>query len=356
MKHSICAAALAVLLAACEITGIDDAGPGVVAGIDLDPLFAAATADEIAAVVADWSSRDVSVRDYRQILVEERELAGRAMRVEIVSHFVAGQTHYGAVVVPAGASARSLPVMMYLHGGDGGVSVDGEVGFVLQFFADLRDDFVVVVPSFRDEPLRYGDERWQSEGPASPWNYDVDDALALLNVALETVPEADADRVAAFGMSRGAAVGMLMSARDPRVDRVVEFFGPTDFFGDFVQEVTIEALEGRPRDLPGLDFMNEHFLIPLREGQLQAVDLRPEIVRRSAVLFVDRMPLVQAHHGDADTVVPVSQARSLIRAMESAGKAAPEFEGFIYAGGEHNPISLPFGFDRAVEFLRPLLR
>ncbi len=288
-------------------------------------------------------------------MTDQASFAGRGFRIEIVSHLVTGQRHYGAFVIPDGAAAGSLPIMMYLHGGDGGISVDGEVGFVTQFFSDLTDDFVYVVPSFRDEPLRYDGQAWQSEGPASPWNYDVDDAIALLNAAIEHVPEADASRIASFGLSRGGGVGLLMAARDSRVQRVVEFFGPTDFFGPFVQDVTIEALNGQPRNLPGLDFMNENFLIPLANGELQTIDLRPELVRRSAVLFVDRIGPTQVHHGLADTVVPFSQTQRLMDAMDSAGKSAPEFEGFLYEDGEHNPITLPGAFDRTNAFLRTLV-
>ncbi len=345
----------AILLVGCDFTyaDIEPDLPGVVNGIDLNPLFEPATAAEIQAIKADWATRDVSVRGYQLEHTDQAEFGGRAFEVEIVSHVVAGQRHYGAIMTPASATGQ-IPVLMYLHGGDGGVSADGEVGFVTQFFGDLRDDFVIVVPSFRDEPLRYGGLSWQSEGPASPWNYDVDDAIALLNVALETNDHADPERVASFGMSRGGAVAMLMAARDSRVDQVVEFFGPTDFFGKFVQDVAIETLSGSPSQLPGVVYMNDNYLLPLAQGELQAVDLRPQLVMRSAVLFVNDMPALQMHHGEADTVVPVSQAHLLLEAMESAGKSAPDFEGFLYEGGEHNPVTLVGAFERATEFLRPL--
>ncbi|MBO6574738.1 MAG: dienelactone hydrolase family protein [Rhodothermales bacterium] len=357
MKHLFLPVAAALVIAACDHTyaEIEPEGPGIVNGIDLDPLFAPPTVAEVQAIRADWASRDTGVYDYNLVLAEQRRFNSTDMRVEIVSHRVGGTTHYGGIVVPEGSARGSMPVLLYLHGGDGGVSLDGEVAFVLQFFGALQDDWVVVVPSFRDEPLRYNGQSWRSDGPASPWNYDVDDAMALLSVAIETVPEIDPSRVASVGFSRGGAVAMLMSARDRRVDRVVEFFGPTDFFGPFVQDVAIETMQGMPRDLPGVDFMNENYLIPLANGEVSAASLRPQLVMRSAVLFVDQIAPLQAHHGDADTVVPVSQADLLIRAMDSAGKRPPDFEGFLYDNGEHNPITLPFAFDRTAEFLRPLV-
>jgi dipeptidyl aminopeptidase/acylaminoacyl peptidase len=346
---------LALLLVGCDFTYAEPESLGTVGGVDMDALFRAPSSGEIAAVTAEWASRDVSVQGFQREMTDQATFGGLSMRVEVVSHLVTGLRHYGAFLIPDGASVGSTAIMMYLHGGDAGISVDGEVGLVTQFFGDVTDDFIYVIPSFRDEAVRYNGRTWKSEGPPSPWDYDVDDAMALLSAAIENVPEADPTRIASFGMSRGAGVGLLMSARDPRVERVLDFFGPTDFFGPFVQDVATEALNGSPRNLPGLDYLNETFLTPLSSGQLRIEDLRPELVRRSAVLFVDRIAATQVHHGLADTVVPATQAQRLMDAMETAGKRAPDFEGFLYEGGEHNPITLPGAFESANVFLKTLL-
>ena len=52
--------------------------------------------------------------------------------------------------------------------------------------------------------------------------------------------------------------------RDQRIDAVVEFFGPTDFFGEYAREIFEEALEGELRDLPGLEYFNETVIQPGR--------------------------------------------------------------------------------------------
>ena len=142
-----------------------------------------------------------------------------------------------------------------------------------------------------------------------------------------------------------------MAVRDRRIDAVVEFFGPTDFFGPFVRGVVEDALRGRPRDLPGLTYLDAQFIQPLQRGELTIQDVRPELIRRSAVYFVDRLPQVQVHHGTADSIVPVSQAQSLIDAMRAAGRTAPAFEFYLYPGGGLDPISLVGSLDRTVLFL-----
>ena len=342
-------------LSATQTFGVTvDAAGG---GSDLDALFAAPTAMEIAQIEAEWQTREPEVGGVR--LEQDSEVPavlGGPLRVRILSHTVGGLRHYGAVVTPVGAEPGSLPVILYTHGGDDGVNIDQieRVNLLLQL-QDLSAGFVV--PSYRSEPVQLGDQVFLSEGPPSPWDRDVDDTVSLLSVAFDQAPELDEERVAILGLSRGGAVGLLTAARDPRIEAVVEFFGPTDLFGDYAREIFQEALEGELRDLPGLDYLNENVIVPWKEGALSNAAARLELVRRSGVYFVDRLPPVQLHHGTADTVVAVSQAERLIEAMREAGKTEEEFEPHIYDGASHelDPLLAAGAATRAIDFLRPFL-
>ena len=192
---------------------------------------------------------------------------------------------------------------------------------------------------------------FRSEGAPSPWDRDVDDALALVSATLANEPAADPGRIAVLGFSRGAGVGLLMAARDPRIDAVVDFFGPTDFFDPWVRGLVEEALEGRPRNLPGLAWLTEQYLQPLRRGDLTLQAVRTELVRRSVTLFASTLPAVQVHHGTADGVVSFSQAERLDQAMRAQGRSAPGYQFYIYPGGDHNPLTLPGSVDRTAAFL-----
>ena len=338
-------------LSATQTFGVTvDAAGG---GSDLDALFAAPTAMEIAQVVAEWQTREPEVGG-----VQDSEIAAGlgSLRVRILSHTVGGFRHYGAVVTPVGAELGSLPVILYAHGGDSGVEIEDT--FLLNSILQLQGlSAALVIPSYRSEPLQLGNQVFLSEGPPSPWDRDVDDTISLLSVAFEQAPELDEERVAILGLSRGGAVGLLTAARDPRIDAVVEFFGPTDLFGDYAREIFQEALEGELRDLPGLDYLNENVIVPWKEGALSNAAARLELVRRSGVYFVDRLPPVQLHHGTADTVVAVSQAERLIEAMREAGKTEEEFEPHIYDGAGHelDPLLAAGAATRAIDFLRPFL-
>lgn len=345
---------LVVLVALALLSSCDDAsGPGdrIVEGVDFAELFAPPTAAEIDAILDEWSARDVSARDVSELVDSVLSIGTTQAALRIVSHDVAGVEHIGAIMTPVGATPGSLPVLVFAHGGDGGQSLDAILPLLPLFLGDAAAAFVFIVPSFRSEPLVFAGTEYRSGGEPSPWDRDVDDALALLNVALETTPEADPQRIAVLGFSRGAAVGMLMAIRDARIDAVVEFFGPTDFFGPFVQDVVEEALRGSPRDLPGLDFLNTTFIQPLKRGTLAIEDVRPELLRRSPVYFAEMLPQLQVHHGTDDATVPVGEAERLIEVMQALGRGEPEFQFYIYEGGVHDPLTLTGSIERTRSFL-----
>jgi acetyl esterase/lipase len=341
------------LLAACSDSASGPA-PRIIAGVDFNALFAPPTAAERAAILAGWQTRDISAQGVREEARTSFSLGAKAATLRVLSHTVGGIRHYGAVIVADGAALRSLPVLVYNHGGDHGTGVE-DVALISVGLGSLADKFVYVVPSFRSEPLRVGAVTYSSEGDPSPWDRDVDDALALMNAAIATTSAANSDRLGVIGFSRGGGVALLMGIRDPRISQVIEFFGPTDFFDGFMQQVTEEALLGNPRDLPGMDFLNATVIQPLKEGRISIAQARREMLLRSAVQFAERLPAVQVHHGTADDVVDVSQARSLISTMERLGRSAPEFEAYLYEGAGHDPLAFTGSPARTVAFLNRLL-
>ncbi len=328
-------------------------GP-IVGGVDLGAVFALPTAGEVAAVRTEWAARAPVPADVRVELERPFPVGRTPGTLRVVSHLVDGNRHYGAVVIPE--SAAPLPVLVLLHGGDQGVALDGaDLLAIVLALGDVADDFVYAIPSFRSEPLELEGQVFLSGGTPSPWDRDVDDAMAFLGATLATTPGADPDRIAAVGISRGGLVALLMGVRDPRVDRVVELMGPTDFFDEYVQDLVTQLLEGEPRDLPGLSTLDEQFLQPLQRGEITVNDFRRELIRRSVVLFAADLPPLQLHHGTADPVVSVSQAESLIAAMDALGRGPPVFEAYLYQGGVHNPLMFPGSVDRVTAFLAPLL-
>ncbi|MEM6646058.1 MAG: acyl-CoA thioester hydrolase/BAAT C-terminal domain-containing protein [Bacteroidota bacterium] len=347
MRRAVLLSSLALMVG---LWGCDQGGENGSDLVDFETVFAPPTDVELSAIRADWASRDVSAQQVAVVAEGAIDLRfDVSAQVRIVSHRVAGVTHYGAVIIPDGL-AEGAPIMVYSHGGDEGTSVDEAVQ-VASVLGTEVGRFVYVVPSFRDEPLAYGEQTFQSDGPASPWDFDVDDALALIEVALQLEPRADGEQIGVLGFSRGSAVALLMAVRDPRIDLVVDYFGPTDFFSPFSQDLMRNALDGEPRDLPGVDVLTQEYLFPLRDGQLNEAEFRLQLIRRSPLYFAADFPSVQVHHGTADDTVPVTESDRLAEAIEALGGAAPPFAYFRYEGGEHFPTDLVGSLSRTAAFI-----
>ena len=341
---------LILCVIACWLIGCDSTGTNEdEVLVDLEALFVPPTASELAAIQEEWAGRDVSVRDVEVLTEATISAAGfPESTIQIVSHTVSGLAHVGAIIVPNGAEPGSLPVLVYNHFGDEGIDINATLGLISLGLTGINSNFVLVAPAFRSEVLTFDGQDYPAQGPESPWDFDVDDSMALLNVALERVPAADSSRIGMLGVSRGGGVSLLMAARDPRIDLVIEYFGPTDFFVESGQETTEEALRGEVRDLPGLDFLNTTYLFPLQEGTTTLDEVRLEYIRRSPVYFVDDLPLVQVHHGNQDDIVPVDHAISLEQALNASSKPASEYEVYYYPTAGHDFLQMPESFSRII--------
>jgi dipeptidyl aminopeptidase/acylaminoacyl peptidase len=328
----------------------------IVAGVNLTLLFAPPTDPEILTILTEWTARAPAAAGVVELRAEDIPLGLGQARLQIVSHEVDGNSHVGAILTPAGAQARSLPILLFAHGGDHGANVEEALNILPLIMGDMLNRFVYVVPAFRAEPLSYKGTSYLAEGSPSPWDRDVDDAMALVSVTAQTVAAADPNRIAVVGASRGGCVGLLMGIRDPRIDLVSEFAGPTDFFGPFVQRAVEDALLGNPPNLPGADFLNATLVQPLKNGALTIAAARLELLRRSPVYFANRLPALQVHHGTADNVVPVTEAQRLIAVMEGLGRRPPQFESYIYEGADHQTLLYqPLSIGRLRTFLARLL-
>ncbi|HEU0013202.1 MAG TPA: prolyl oligopeptidase family serine peptidase [Longimicrobium sp.] len=319
------------------------------AGELLDALFAPPRASELAAVRADWAARDTGVRGWRVEWRHEDRGQGRTLAV---SHVVDGFRHYGLVRIPPGGAGRRLPVLVVAHGGDAGATR-------YQFFRQgaAARGWVQVVPSFRSERLIAAPLRWyRSEGPPSPWDRDVDDAMALLGGVLEHVPEADPSRVAVLGRSRGGGVALLMAARDPRVQGVVTWAAPTDFLLPEVRRLAQRAIRSRVARLPGAGYLADSVLFALRDGRTTVERARLELVRRSAAYFAERLPPAMIHHGMLDDEVPVAHGERIDAALRSRSAGSPPHEYHRYPDGGHRPVSMPGSAARTDAFLGRIAR
>jgi hypothetical protein len=351
-------------LPACDSGGL----PRNPAGIDFERLFAEPTAEELASVEAEWAARSNPVRD-TQIVAQA--VQDSAFTVYVVAHTQADAdgtpfTHYGFVRIPRGNDER-LPVLVFHHDGDDGVTLSDALG-TLDLFPEITARAIVVAPVYRSEALVADLDSLGATYPAggtpSPWDRDVDDAIGFLDAALALFPGvADSTRIGALGLGRGGNTALLHAVRDGRLDVVVEYYAPADFVatgtGHPAYGLTQAALQGDPEvlALPGIGYLTDEVFEPLAEETLSYEAARLALIRRSPGLFATRLTDTQLHHHQADDVIPVGFTLAFVERVEASafdGALADHLYSGPPPGGVetvHSPEALPESLERTERFL-----
>jgi len=140
---------------------------------------------------------------------------------------------YANLYAPVGAEL--LPVVVILHGAEGGTEASDRYGPIL-----ARLGYAVV-------GLPYYSPDWGDYGPPQPLpgiaGSFVDiriDQLAELRDVLATMPQADVEHFGLFGASKGSEFALIAASRYPWIDAVVAYT-PTDLVWEGWGLETIEA-------------------------------------------------------------------------------------------------------------------
>jgi dipeptidyl aminopeptidase/acylaminoacyl peptidase len=279
------------------------------------------------------------------VVIHDSILLSNSNTLHIISHQVEGLRHYGAVSIPANSKSKKLPVIVLATGGDGmHKEFDLQQDFnhaAVQFpnflGADLDGKFVVVIPSFRGQELKIGGKKYLSEGKVSDsFGGATTDALAFLNVTLKNFTQANENRIAIIGGSRGGTVALLASARDKRIQRTIAVAAPTD----------MKSLYELYPDQFKLLFFND-----LLTGKISENEARRQFISISPIYFADELPLVQLHHDKNDPFVPAYFAEKLTSKLKTMGKS---IDTYFYDEGIHGFWSDQNYWKRVQEFIRPL--
>lgn len=291
----------------------------------LEALFAPPTAAEIAAVRDDWASRDLAPRDVVEIGTVQISIRGVAFVAHVLRHTVHAQSHVSVVFVPATAT-RPLPVIIDARGVDPDFTpLDLDLGSrAMRQLGAASERFVFVVPAFRGETLVLAGQSYRAAGdPANGWDGATDDAIASLSVALERIPVTDAERVIAFGQSRGGTIALLLGIRDTRIDLVFAQAAPADWFSamdqggwrtaDILRAALADGVPPAPREAGGQFY--QRVIQPVHEGRLDLASTRLRMLASSPAWFAGDLGHVIALYGEEDRSVPVANAQVMDAAL-----------------------------------------
>ena len=310
----------------------------------IELVFAKPTAAEINAVEKDWENRDLRPAGVREEVNSTIQLGDWTARIRIVSHLVHGSRHYGAIIYSDDAAERRAPVILMAKGvSPNYFALDLKDSTQPTIMGELSNRFVFVYPSFRGEVLNFKDRSFTSEGDRrNALDGATDDTIALLNVALETTPAADPERICAYGHSRGGNVALLTGIRDQKVDCVVDLAGPTDWFylmgtnGWTEQELWTEAVNTRatPQQPGGQNV--ERFLGKAIDGKADLTAVRHNMIASSPIYFAKRLPRAQLHYGMEDPFVPVRNGYEFVAELKKQKVPPSHYKVFFYPGEGHD--------------------
>ncbi|WP_299218228.1 prolyl oligopeptidase family serine peptidase [uncultured Aquimarina sp.] len=318
MKSSFMVIILLGFLTACDKDDFLD-------NFDNQILFATPTEVELNAISQDWTSRDLSPDDYR--LEQIIELTSNGAILKIVSYRVNGFKEYGALIIPE--SSIPLPIRMQIFGFSKEVTTNS-------FRLNLNDDsdlpFIFAIPALRGQSLRITINNEEYTTPTSEGRHcdafdgATDDALAFLNIIESTETNADFNRVAVNGGSRGGTVALLMGEHDERIKRVVGVVAPTNM------------LELTSRNENDTTYQCQ-FLQELVSGNITIEEARYKMIASSPIYFAKNLPLTQLHMAENDQNVPLSQGEQLLDVMTNLG-LGESFELFVYENRTHSNIGM----------------
>ncbi|MDH4156150.1 MAG: prolyl oligopeptidase family serine peptidase [candidate division Zixibacteria bacterium] len=213
--------------------------------------------------------------------------------VERLTYISDGLKVKGCVARPS--QPGKCPVLIWNRGGsfDRGALDDLRAYLVLASTAVWG--YVVLATHYRGNKGGEGEEDWAGS--------DVNDALNLLKVA-EQMPDADTDRVAIEGASRGGMTTYRALTMDDRFRCAIVHAGIAD----------LVALEKQKKDFS--KFLHKLF------GHLPPEEKLHLLKSRSAVYFADKLPRhtpILIMHGTHDERVPLEQSIALVEQLERFG-------------------------------------
>lgn len=333
-------------------------------GIDMTSLVADPTPEEIQLAWETVNQRDRSVKG----LIEEDTfslfLSGYPAMAKIVSHVVDSNRHYGGIIIPQTDEAQRLPVLVYLEGFGQqapAVWINQNDLLLTHLGKDYWHKFIIVIPSYRGQTLYFNDSTnnqisYKSEGERKDaFDGAAEDALGLLNVALQTVKNVDKERILVMGGSRGGTVALLMAQRDPRIKWILNFVGPLDFIGRtlFQRTFDLKRLEDGLKsnyEVPS-NFGEQHvyfFLEELKKGEASLPTARRKIIQSSPHYFAPKLAQaqMQLHYGVRD--ISFIQLQRFHSQIEELGLSCPQYEVYTYPKRGHDlvgdkPVGLRVG-------------
>lgn len=252
-----------------------------------------------------------AVRAYADLYRQDdydRWLQGRTIAISRIVYRNDGLAIRGLLLEPRAPGRH--PVLIFNHGG---VGQWGRIILpdILEMSRLAERGYIVLASTFRGEG--------GSEGRPDMGGGDIDDALALIDVAA-TLPNADATRIGMWGFSRGGFTTYGALAKSRRIAAAVIEGGPTDLVhaarrAEFDRHVYPDVIPGYTADRNGV------------------------LLRRSPITWPERLApgaAILILHGGDDSRVEPTDALHMAGALQRLRRS---YRLEIYERGGHDLIA-----------------
>lgn len=271
--------------------------------LDLDSVFRPTDSLELANIQADWQSFSKMSDSFS--LVKEMNYA-KDRKLLIIEQYAEGRKHYGAIIFPYQYDAQQkYPLLLWANGlNQQDPTSYFEGPFRKKLYTELSNYFILV-PAYRGQALSVYGKRYCADGFfGDAFDGATDDALRLLYLAQAEFIGVDSHKIAVWGVSRGGTVALLMGARNTAINAVICQSGPVDFFAKTVY-----------------DRYNIQYKYQFLGKQQPLREIRAKMLKSSPIYFIENYPnALFIAHGKNDSIVPISNANSLIEKVEANKK------------------------------------
>lgn len=229
----------------------------------------------------------------------------KKIRFEAITYMSDGLRINGYLAVPRGSGP--FPGVIVNRGGNSNLGIWTDESALQSLGRFAAWGYVAIASQYRGAG--------GSEGHDEYGGADVDDVLNLIPV-LQTVTEADMNRIGTFGASRGGMMTYLALTRTDRIRAAIVLSGMSDLQ---------ESLRSRPE----FERIWSNYIRDFSENKATAIK------QRSAVQWIDRLPAsvpLLLIHGTADGNVSPMQAIDMAKALYDAKRP---FRLVMFEGGGH---------------------
>lgn len=287
-------------------------------GISLTELLKEPSDEELDEVISEWKNKDFSPKNVEVVYAKELP---NGDSIKVISHFVNGSKHYGAIRIPDNLEIQAAPILMELEGGGTGVDVSKISTLTGRKCGRQRNSFISILPSYRGCILRGEGFCFRSEGYyGDPWAGPAEDAVSFLEAVKKVYNKSDDTRILVSGVSRGATVALIIGGLTDKADYIIATSTHTKFLDEYVIK----------NEKVGNSY-SRAFYTPA----VSAKQIRKRIIASSPYYFSERLPPFEIHQGTDDDQTTIWHARTLENRLLEIGRDSNSYNIYSYEGKGH---------------------